>query len=173
MTKVSQRGGADGLREMQHLRAVATVTSEKMNENFPRGTAYHEAAHAVLAWSLHLPVRAVHVSADDASGGAEIGNADKLSLCEHIALCSAGIVAEEILGFANHERAGFNDRLKILELLKAVVIENGNGAELRTEGYNYARTQLITHKEKVVALAERLIEIGRIDADEFLQLMGK
>jgi ATP-dependent Zn protease len=43
------------------------------SERYPRGTAYHEAGHAVVAWSLGLPIGAVSVSDDDASGGTQIG----------------------------------------------------------------------------------------------------
>ena len=89
-----------------------------MGEKYPRGTAYHEAGHAVVAWSLGLPVQAVHVSSGDASGGAEIGDADQLPLIEQIAICSAGITAEAVFEIPNHELAGFNDRVRIFHLLE-------------------------------------------------------
>ena len=67
-----------------------------MTEGYPRGTAYHEAGHAVVAWALGLPVRTIRVRVDYAGGDAEIGPADHLSLIEQVAICSAGSAAEEV-----------------------------------------------------------------------------
>ena len=39
---------------------------------FSRGTANHEAGHAVVAWFFDLPVRSVRVEAEDDSGSTEI-----------------------------------------------------------------------------------------------------
>lgn len=140
-------------------------------KRYPRGTAFHEAGHAVVGWSLGLGVRAVHIGDDDASGAAEIGYAD-LSLIEQIALCSAGIAAENAFECPVDELAGAQDREKIYELLKANEIsEEGQGAALRGEGYNCARECLGTHMSEVIRLAERLAQRGRVDASEFLRLM--
>jgi hypothetical protein len=140
-------------------------------KRYPRGTAFHEAGHAVVAWSLGLGVRAVRISDDDASGAAEIACAD-LSLIEQIALCSAGIAAENAFECPAHEPAGARDREKIYQLLKANEIsEEEQGAALRGEGYNWARECLETHMSEVIGLAERLAQRGRVDAPEFLRLM--
>jgi hypothetical protein len=138
---------------------------------YPRGTAYHEAGHAVVAWSLGLSVGAVRVSDDDASGGAEIGPADHLLLIEQIAVRSAGIEAETAFKCPAHELAGACDRAKILKLLEANGISQERGAEIRHEGHACARTHLEIHKSKVIKLAERLVQRGHVDATEFLCLM--
>ena len=145
-----------------------------MGEKYSRGTSYHEAGHAVVAWSLGLPVRAVRVS-DDASGGALIGDADQLPLIEQIAICSGGIAAESLFGNPTHELAGFNDRLMIFHLLEGTGIseEDGQGEARREEGYNFACARLERHRNKVIALAERLIESGHVDRTEFLRLMQR
>jgi hypothetical protein len=41
----------------------------KQVDQYPRGTAYHEAGHAIVAWSFDVEVGTIHVMADDASGG--------------------------------------------------------------------------------------------------------
>ena len=143
-----------------------------LSERYPRGTAYHEAGHAVVAWSLGLPVGAVSVSDDDASGSTQIGLSDHLPLIEQIAVCSAGIAAVEIFGHPIHELAGFKDRERIMHLIEMHGIsEEGQGPALRKEGYNFARARLETHLSKVAMLAELLVEHGRIEAGEVMLLM--
>jgi ATP-dependent Zn protease len=144
----------------------------ELTERFPRATAFHEAGHAVAAWSFGLSVKAVRVSSSDASGGAEIGDADHLPLIEQVAICLAGIAAEDIFGFKTHELAAFSDYAKVLELIEANGIsEVEQGLKLRNDGYDCAHSHLEIHKSRVVELAERLSEKGRVGASEFLELM--
>jgi hypothetical protein len=125
------------------------------SERYPRGTAYHEAGHAVVAWSLGLPVGAVSVSADDASGGTQISLSDHLALIEQIAVCSAGIAAAEVFGHPiPHELAGFRDNERIMNLIEMhSVSEEVQGPALREEGYNFARARLEAHRSKVVTVS--------------------
>jgi ATP-dependent Zn protease len=83
-----------------------------MTKQYPRGTAYHEAGHAIVVWSLGLPVGAVSVSDDDASGATQIGPADHLSLVEQMAVCSAGIAAVHLFELPIHELANIADYKK-------------------------------------------------------------
>ena len=144
----------------------------KMTQRYPRGTAYHEAAHAVVAWSLGVPVGAVSVSDDDACGGTQIGLANHLPLIEQVAICSASIAAAEVFGHPTHELAGFNDQVQIMHLIEAHGIsEEGQGPTLRAEAYNFARARLEAHRSKVITLAELLVEHGRIEAEEIIFLI--
>jgi ATP-dependent Zn protease len=140
----------------------------------PRSTAIHEAGHAVVAWSFGLPVRAIRLTYSDAKGwhgGTDTDKPDHLSLVEQIEVCAAGGIAEEIFDCPTRELATFSDNVQILHLLEAHGISEQEGLVLRREGYNRAQTRLEAHRTKVGRLAERLVECGRIDASEFLQLM--
>jgi hypothetical protein len=62
--------------------------------------------------------------------------------------------------------------VKIFELFESYeVSEEERGPALREEGYNCACALLEAHKSKVIAVAERLVEKGSVDASEFLRLM--
>jgi ATP-dependent Zn protease len=143
-----------------------------LSERYPRGTAYHEAGHAVVAWSLGLALGAVSVSDDDASGSTQIGPSDHLPLVEQIAVCSAGIAAVEICGHPINELAGFKDHERIMHVIEVHgVSEEEQGQALRKEGYSFARARLEAHWSKVATLAELLVEHGRIEASEVMFLM--
>jgi ATP-dependent Zn protease len=140
---------------------------------YPRGTSYHEAGHAVVAWSLGLRVEAISVRSEDAGGGAEIGPADHLSLVEQIAVCCAGCATEEAFEYQAHELASFMDMDKIREILEGNGIPEGEEAlSYRSKGYERARSLLEINRDKVIKSAERLVECGHIGADEFLRLMN-
>ncbi len=149
-----------------------------MAERYARGTCYHEAGHAVVAWSLDLQVKVVRVSDDDESGETKIdGTAHHLPLPEQIAALYAGYAAERVFKCSPNEREAMlrracRDRKEIYELLKLHKIsEEEQGKAHRDEGYNCACLRLATHKSRVIRLAERLIEYGSVDRVEFLQLM--
>jgi ATP-dependent Zn protease len=50
--------------------------------------------------------------------------------------------------------------------------EIGDGKALRDLGYQNAKARLEEHRDKVIALAERLIEDGQINEAEVQQLMA-
>ncbi len=57
----------------------AARKAPEVTNQYPRGVAYHEAGHAVVAWALGVPVGTVHVRESDASGGTDIGATDHLT----------------------------------------------------------------------------------------------
>ena len=143
-----------------------------MADRYPRSTAVHEAGHAVVAWSFGLPVGAIWVTADDASGGTEISSPAHLTITEQIAVWWGGTVAQDVFECPGHEFAAFKDHEAIMELLEAHGIsEEEHGPALRAEGLSIATTRLEANKTQVFSLVERLVEVGRVDAAEFLQLM--
>src|SRR5262249_18742283 len=105
-------------REPSTHRSVETVTPTRMIKRYSRATAYHEAGHAVVAWSLGLPIGAVSISDVDANGKSEIGWTGHLSLVEQVAVCSGGIAADAIFGHQTDKHAGAYDRMKIMQLIK-------------------------------------------------------
>jgi hypothetical protein len=142
------------------------------DERYPRGTAFHEAGHAIVAWSFGLRVERISVLRDDASGSTQTEPADHLRLVEQIAVWAAGYTAENTFGYRTHDLAAFSDHNRIHILLQDNGIEEGPKAEaLRLQGAECARSRLQAHNLKVIRLAERLMRVGFVDAAEFLQLM--
>jgi hypothetical protein len=96
-----------------------------------RGAAFHEAGHVVVARFLGLHVREVEIGmdGDDASGRAEIGCADQLSFIDQIALCAAGIEAQDMFDAPTHKYAGFGGYGRIVNLV--VGLSDGDSFTLR------------------------------------------
>ena len=145
----------------------------KRAERYPRGTAYHEAGHAIVAWSFGLQVGTIHVMADDGSGGAQIGPTNHLTLVEQIAVCAAGYTAENVFGHPHTNRlAAACDHTRIRKLLEDGGIAEGPEAQtLRLKGANLADEILRAHEAKVIRLAEKLAQNGSVDGIGFLRLM--
>jgi hypothetical protein len=76
---------------------------------YSRSTSFHEAGHAVVAWSFGVPVGALFVKADDAGGGAETGPTTHLKLPEQIAFYWAGAAAQTVFNCPGHELAALQD----------------------------------------------------------------
>jgi len=115
-------------------------------------------------------VKAVRVSGDNASGGAESGCADHLSFIDQLAVCFAGRAAEGLFQRPAHHLAAASDHERVMRLLEGFSDEHG-GRALRDAGWNRACELLENHRAEVIRVAERLIERGEIDAAEFMRLM--
>ena len=119
-----------------------------------------------------MSVGTISVLADDASGGAQIGSSNHLTLVEQIAVCAAGYTAENAFGHHTHYWAAANDYDRIRKLLEAnAVVEGEEGEALRSKGAECAGERLLAHKAKVIRLAEWLVQDGCVEAAEFLRLM--
>src|SRR6266404_2335109 len=85
------------------------------------GAAYHEAGHAVVASALGLLVgrMEIAINGDDAKGAAniDIEAALLLPLVDQLAICAAGMEAQEVFEAPTHDLAGFDDIGRMLELL--------------------------------------------------------
>ncbi len=126
----------------------------EMPDRHPRGSAYHEAGHAIVAWSLGLRIGTILIRHDDASGETEIGDTKDLSLIEQIAVCAAGYTAEAVFGYPTHYWIAAEDYNKIRKLLEDNAIpEEERGVALRKKGAERARVCLEVHRNKVVELA--------------------
>ena len=140
-------------------------------DKFSRGTANHEAGHAVVAWFFDLPVRSVRVEAEDDSGSTEIAGADQLPLTDHLAVLAAGYTAENIFNCWGPKQAASDDHGRIASILEhnGIDPEPRNGP--REVADNRARSILQAHAQRVLRLVDGLVANGHVDGDEFLRLM--
>jgi hypothetical protein len=120
-----------------------------------RCAAFREAGHAVVARFFGLPVGDHLEIADDGSGKTEIGSADQLSLSDQIAVCLAGVAAQDLFGFPK-PRAGYADHAKIIGLVEGLT--EAESLELREAAYARAREIIKNQKLEVEWLGELLIK---------------
>ena len=77
---------------MSELHRNRVIEVQTIDENL-RDAAYHEAGHVLVA-RFGVTVREVEIG-EDGSGGANISSAEYLPLVDQIAVCVAGIEAQE------------------------------------------------------------------------------
>jgi hypothetical protein len=143
-----------------------------MPKALSRGTAFHEAGHAVVAWSHRLPVAAIYVR-DDESGRTEIAGADQLEQIDHIALLAAGYTAENIFKcWAAAPLAAHLDHGMIALMLTKANIPKENHPAVIKLANERAGAILRRQEDKVLLLVDRLVESGYVDHAEFLRLMA-
>jgi hypothetical protein len=136
-----------------------------------RGMAFHEAGHAVVAWSLDLAIGDIYIREIDAgNGGTEIGCGDGLPFIDRIAVCFAGIEAATVFQSPQPSWAGNGDHRMAFNMLKGMPEDHAQW--LWDRGGVRANELLVEHKSKVIRLAERLVEVHRVNADEFMRLMN-
>jgi hypothetical protein len=132
--------------------------------------AVHEAGHAVVAWALKVKTRwmAIGIKGDDTAGEARIDDNRHLPLVDRIAICSAGIDAQEMLAAPlSHDLCMTTDMFAIEELLDDLP-ENERVIH-RDAGYRRSKELLKLHRVTVESLAQLLaertelnqVEIGR------------
>lgn len=140
-----------------------------------RGMAFHEAGHAVVAWSLNLRVGDIHVRGIGAgNGGAQIGCANHLPLIDQLAALAAGKEAEQVFKSPLPDHAGDGDR--VMAINAVLRIFPGSASEQiqphLTAGHVRAHELLVEHQDRVIRLAECLREARQVGACEFLRLMS-
>jgi hypothetical protein len=136
---------------------------------FSRGTAFHEAGHAVVAWCLGYKVRAVCVEADDDSGHVHI--VGPLTWFDDITIRSAGYTAEDFFRWWGPPKNAAHDRGLIVRALERNGIDPGPKAGPRQEAEDRALATLQKHESSVRKLVDVLVKRGQVDGDEFLRLM--
>ena len=143
-----------------------------MTEHRPRAICYHEAGHAVVAWSLKLPVTAIHIINKETGwhGGTVAGKADDLR--DQVMLLAAGRAAGSVFECPADERAWLWDFMEIASLLH----RNGISAEKERDRWideadGRARRVLEAHRDKVYKLTDLLVD-GDVNRAAFEQLMN-
>lgn len=127
-----------------------------------RSAAFHEAGHAVVARFYGLAVGEIVIGIGDseAAGRTQIALDDHLPLIDRIALCMAGIAAQELFGSPSREWLGMDDCVKIGELVEG--LGHSASLEIRVVGLQRACEILRRHRSGVRRLAGRLIDQRRI-----------
>ena len=126
-----------------------------------RDAAYHEAGHVVVARFLGLPIGRVEIE-EDGSGRADIRDAEHLPLVDQIAICVAGIEAQELFNRPMHQHAALGDYLKVCELVAGLT--DAESYEYRQAGYLRALEILKGRLPEIDALAHQLFHQRRIAA---------
>jgi ATP-dependent Zn protease len=143
-----------------------------MNEN-RIGAAYHEAGHAVIAWVLGLEPAKIEIGidGDESAGKTMVGSDEHLPELDRLAICYAGMVAQEIFECPTHENAGVSDYAKMIEILGDEISEE-ESLERRNAAYARAREILLANKAKIERLALHLVDKVHISGSNFLELIN-
>jgi ATP-dependent Zn protease len=137
-----------------------------------RGAAFHEAGHAVVAWVLGLAIGRVEIAigADDAKGEADIEDAVKLSLLDQLAICAAGLEAQELFDAPTHEGAGWGDYGQMVELLKD--LSGDEQLAMLHNGHQRAFDLVAMNRAKIERIATALIEKKCLGTSEIESLLA-
>jgi hypothetical protein len=137
------------------------VTNTQTTRENLRDAAYHEAGHVVVAQFFGLTIREVEIE-EDGSGRANISSAEHLPLGDQIALCVAGIEAQELFNCPIHQHAALGDYLRLRELLAELT--EAESYKYRQAGYLRALEILKSRLAEIEALAHQLFNQRRIAA---------
>jgi ATP-dependent Zn protease len=123
-----------------------------------RSAAYHEAGHAIVAWALGLRVHRIMIgiAGDLTAGEADIEEKRSMSLVDRIAICSAGVDAQELFDAPTNDICAISDMGKIYDLIGEY--NEQVGSCLRQIGFQKSREILKQHRDKVARVAQALVE---------------
>ena len=124
-----------------------------------RDAAYHEAGHVVVARTLGLTIREVEIE-EDGRGRADITSGEHLPLVDQIAVCVAGIEAQELFSCPMHDHAALGDYRKVCGLLAGLT--DAESYEYRQAGYFRALEILKGRLPEIEELADQLLKQRRI-----------
>src|SRR5262245_40596665 len=153
-------GEYEGRVMRTELHRDQVIDPQTIHDNL-RDAAYHEAGHVVVARVLGLTVREVEIE-EDGSGRANISPAEHLPLVDQIALCVAGIEAQELFNCPMHDHASLGDYRKVRDLLAGLT--EAESYEYRHAGYLRALEILKCRLPEIEALADQLLKQRRMAA---------
>jgi ATP-dependent Zn protease len=131
-----------------------------------QSAAYHEAGHAVVGWSLGLEIGQITIG-DEANGQTQIASdQEHLSMIDRLAICLAGIEAQEVFQCPTHDLAGLTDLGNAQQII-GMDVPDDESRTLCDAGYQRARELIVLHMAEVVQLANYLIMHGGIEHGEF------
>ena len=144
-------------------------------DDYLRAMAFHEAGHAVVAWSLNLRVESIHIREIGAGNSTtKTHPPDHLPLIDQLATLAAGLEAEQVFDCPLHEHAGDRDRLMAITLIREHH-EDLASDEVQSHlaaGRARARELLLEHRDRVIRIAERLLDVRQVGGIEFLVLVS-
>jgi hypothetical protein len=149
---------------MSELHRNRVTDAQTIHDNL-RDAAFHEAGHVVVARFLGLTVREVEIG-EDGSGRANISSAERLPLVDQIAVCVAGIEAQEFFNCPVHDHAALGDYLKVRELMAG--LSNAESYEYRQAGYLRAFQILKSRLPEIEELAHQLFHQRRVELRDSL-----
>jgi hypothetical protein len=115
------------------------------------------------ALGLKLGRIRIAIDGDPAKGGAEIEeDQDHLPLIDRLAICVAGIDAQDLFEVEGHAFSGMSDMGRVCQLVGDDFSER-EALGLRNAGYDKAREKLVRHLAKVEAVANALAKAGELD----------
>ena len=144
------------------LQRSQVTDAQTIQENL-RYAAYHEAGHVVVACFFGLTVRQVEIE-EDGSGRADISSAERLPLVDQVAVCVAGIEAQELFDCPMHDHAALGDYLKVRELMAGLT--DAESYQCRQAGYLRALQILKSRLPEIDELAHRLFRQRRIETPD-------
>jgi hypothetical protein len=130
----------------------------KSSVDLLRGAAFHEAGHVVIAIQFGLTVGEIEIS-EDGSGKSQISPSDHLPVVDQIALCVAGIEAQELFDCHTHPLAAAADYGMVISRVEEFT--EAESLACRNAGYLRALEILKKQKPEVEKLARYLIEHRR------------
>lgn len=108
------------------------------------------------------------INGDDTAGGADIENASHLAEVDRIAICAAGMLAQDMLDAATHEIAGLSDEV----LLIVADYDDAEEEAIRDAGFSKSWETLETYRAAVERLAAALAEHGELDHDAIERILA-
>jgi ATP-dependent Zn protease len=93
---------------------------------------------------------------------------------DQLATLAAGLEAERAFNCPLHEHAGDRDRLMAITLIREHY-EDLTSEEIQSHmaaGHARARELLLEHRDRVIRIAERLLDVRQVDDAEFLILVS-
>ena len=133
---------------------TADEMMNKTSDDLLLGAAFHEAGHVIVAMHFGLTVGEIEIS-DDGSSRSQIASPDSLPLVDQIALCVAGIEAQELFNCHTHELAAAADYGKVIGLLNGLT--DVEILQHRVAAYRRALEILEKRRAEVERLAHHLI----------------
>ena len=138
---------------LMRKRSALVAAMEIRADDYLRAMAFHEAGHAVVAWSLDLPVGRIHIREIGAGNSAtETQPPHHLPLMDWFGSSAAGLEDELEFNCPLHEYAADRDRLMAIALIREHH-EEPTSDEIQSHlaaGHARARELLLEHRDRVI-----------------------